>query len=73
MVLLFVDTGKEVTCSLHLVTVLQTEAVGSHILDITQLYASVVLAHIQTIYIINSHDKKKKHTLFIGTFVAFSQ
>jgi hypothetical protein len=30
---------------LHIVSVLQTEAVGSHILDITQLYTCIVLAH----------------------------
>lgn len=32
-------------CFLHTVSVLQTEAAGSHILDITQLYACTVLAH----------------------------
>lgn len=57
-------------CCLHLVSVLQTEAVGSHILDITQLYACIVLTHT---HFINSHARKKKHTLFVGTFVAFSQ
>jgi hypothetical protein len=37
-------------CCLHLVSVLQTEAAGSRILDITQLYACILLAHTDYIY-----------------------
>ena len=50
-------------CCLHLVRVLQTEAVGSHILDITQLYASIVLAHTGCIYYKFTRHEEETHAI----------
>jgi len=54
-------------CCLHLVSVLQTEAVGSHILDITQLYACIVLTH--TDYICYKFTRQEEETHAIHRYL----
>ena len=49
-------------CCLRLISVLQTEAAGSHILDITQLYC-IVLAHTDYIYYKFTRQEEETHAI----------
>lgn len=55
-------------CSFYVVNVLQTEAVGRHIFDITQLYAFILLSYTDYIYYKFTRQEEERRAINMMRF-----